>query len=122
MLRKNISIRHCYRCFGFDHTKNYRTMDPKDRTRASNNMVHKFALFLLIWSCSTLAADILMATQGGTKSHKIPFWELARGLIARYVLLPKRIYYHNRVRGLLIRKVGGRDANIIEQHNLEYLY
>ncbi|XP_044313428.1 UDP-glucuronosyltransferase 2C1 isoform X1 [Drosophila rhopaloa] len=46
-------------------------------------MVHKFALFLLIWSCSTLAADILMATQGGTKSHKIPFWELARGLIAR---------------------------------------
>ncbi|KAI8036501.1 hypothetical protein M5D96_010659, partial [Drosophila gunungcola] len=47
-------------------------------------MVLKFASFLTIWSCGILAADILMATQGGTKSHKIPFWELARGLIARY--------------------------------------
>lgn len=28
-------------------------------------------------------SDILMITMGGTKSHKIPFWELARGLIAR---------------------------------------
>ncbi|XP_052842639.1 UDP-glucuronosyltransferase 2C1 isoform X1 [Drosophila gunungcola] len=46
-------------------------------------MVLKFASFLTIWSCGILAADILMATQGGTKSHKIPFWELARGLIAR---------------------------------------
>lgn len=26
-------------------------------------------------------ANILMITMGGTKSHKIPFWELARGLI-----------------------------------------
>ncbi|CAH1159905.1 unnamed protein product [Phaedon cochleariae] len=28
-------------------------------------------------------ANILMITMGGTKSHKIPFWELARGLIPR---------------------------------------
>ncbi|XP_076274571.1 UDP-glycosyltransferase family 50 member B3 isoform X2 [Rhynchophorus ferrugineus] len=27
--------------------------------------------------------NILMITMGGTKSHKIPFWELARGLIPR---------------------------------------
>ncbi|XP_030384691.1 UDP-glucuronosyltransferase 2C1 [Scaptodrosophila lebanonensis] len=40
-------------------------------------------LLLIICTCSTLAEDILMATLGGTKSHKIPFWELARGLIAR---------------------------------------
>ncbi|XP_022906342.2 UDP-glucosyltransferase 2 [Onthophagus taurus] len=32
-----------------------------------------------ICSCS----NILMITMGGTKSHKIPFWELARGLIPR---------------------------------------
>ncbi|KAJ8915904.1 hypothetical protein NQ315_015518 [Exocentrus adspersus] len=29
------------------------------------------------------SANILMITMGGTKSHKIPFWELARGLIPR---------------------------------------
>ncbi|XP_039501343.2 UDP-glucosyltransferase 2 [Drosophila santomea] len=46
-------------------------------------MLQKIALYLIIWSCGTLAADILMATQGGTKSHKIPFWELAKGLISR---------------------------------------
>ncbi|EDW49519.1 GM16511 [Drosophila sechellia] len=46
-------------------------------------MLQKIALLLTIWSCGTLAADILMATQGGTKSHKIPFWELAKGLISR---------------------------------------
>ncbi|XP_034141223.1 UDP-glucuronosyltransferase 2C1 isoform X2 [Drosophila guanche] len=40
-------------------------------------------LLLILCICCTLAADILMATQGGTKSHKIPFWELAKGLIAR---------------------------------------
>nr|AYC63264.1 UDP-glycosyltransferase 50D2 [Holotrichia parallela] len=28
-------------------------------------------------------ANVLMITMGGTKSHKIPFWELARGLIPR---------------------------------------
>ncbi|KAI4462503.1 UDP-glucosyltransferase [Holotrichia oblita] len=28
-------------------------------------------------------ANILMVTMGGTKSHKIPFWELSRGLIPR---------------------------------------
>ncbi|XP_017775676.1 PREDICTED: 2-hydroxyacylsphingosine 1-beta-galactosyltransferase-like [Nicrophorus vespilloides] len=28
-------------------------------------------------------ANILMITMGGTKSHKIPYWELARGLIPR---------------------------------------
>ncbi|XP_041450335.1 UDP-glucosyltransferase 2 isoform X2 [Drosophila obscura] len=40
-------------------------------------------LLLILCTSCTLAADILMATQGGTKSHKIPFWELAKGLIAR---------------------------------------
>lgn len=28
-------------------------------------------------------ANILMTTLGGTKSHKVPFWELARGLIPK---------------------------------------
>ncbi|XP_062715307.1 UDP-glucosyltransferase 2 isoform X2 [Aedes albopictus] len=41
-----------------------------------------------LWTLVTLsslcsAADILMITMGGTKSHKIPFWELAKGLIPR---------------------------------------
>ncbi|XP_034653778.1 2-hydroxyacylsphingosine 1-beta-galactosyltransferase isoform X2 [Drosophila subobscura] len=40
-------------------------------------------LLLILCICCTVAVDILMATQGGTKSHKIPFWELAKGLIAR---------------------------------------
>ncbi|KAB0799481.1 hypothetical protein PPYR_07361 [Photinus pyralis] len=31
----------------------------------------------------SFSANILMITLGGTKSHKIPFWELARGLIPR---------------------------------------
>lgn len=31
-----------------------------------------------------LGADILMLTMGGTKSHKIPFLELAKGLMPRY--------------------------------------
>jgi ceramide galactosyltransferase len=29
----------------------------------------------------------LQVTMGGTKSHKIPFWELAKGLISRWVFL-----------------------------------
>lgn len=29
------------------------------------------------------SANIMMITMGGTKSHKIPFWELARGLTPR---------------------------------------
>uniref|UniRef100_A0A1I8NYU4 UDP-glucuronosyltransferase n=1 Tax=Stomoxys calcitrans TaxID=35570 RepID=A0A1I8NYU4_STOCA len=37
----------------------------------------------LICAGSCLSADILMVTMGGTKSHKIPFWELAKGLIDR---------------------------------------
>lgn len=37
--------------------------------------------FLCLNVC--MAADILMVTMGGTKSHKIPFWELAKGLIPR---------------------------------------
>lgn len=43
-------------------------------------------LALLVVAMAPPAAsgsDILMITMGGTKSHKIPFWELARGLIAR---------------------------------------
>jgi len=73
-------------------------------------MFQKIGMFLIFWNCSTLAADILMATQGkkiihliisipgkikkffkmflgGTKSHKIPFWELAKGLISRYLCM-----------------------------------
>ncbi|KAH8284233.1 hypothetical protein KR054_002704 [Drosophila jambulina] len=46
-------------------------------------MLRTGAIVLMIFTCGTLSADILMATQGGTKSHKIPFWELAKGLIAR---------------------------------------
>ncbi|XP_023180070.2 2-hydroxyacylsphingosine 1-beta-galactosyltransferase [Drosophila hydei] len=40
-------------------------------------------LIIVMFTCQALAADILMATMGGTKSHKIPFWELAKGLISR---------------------------------------
>ncbi|XP_053694505.1 UDP-glucosyltransferase 2 [Sabethes cyaneus] len=42
-------------------------------------------MWALVALCSSLcsAADILMITMGGTKSHKIPFWELAKGLIPR---------------------------------------
>ncbi|KAJ6636074.1 Nischarin, partial [Pseudolycoriella hygida] len=41
--------------------------------------------FLKLLACihMCLGADILMVTMGGTKSHKIPFIELARGLIPR---------------------------------------
>ncbi|XP_017468663.1 PREDICTED: 2-hydroxyacylsphingosine 1-beta-galactosyltransferase [Rhagoletis zephyria] len=38
---------------------------------------------LLFCATNIMAADILMVTMGGTKSHKIPFWELAKGLIHR---------------------------------------
>ncbi|KAK4886687.1 hypothetical protein RN001_002958 [Aquatica leii] len=38
-------------------------------------------LSLLLEYC--IGANILMITMGGTKSHKIPFWELARGLLPR---------------------------------------
>ncbi|KAF5291051.1 hypothetical protein FQA39_LY14484 [Lamprigera yunnana] len=38
-------------------------------------------IVLLIEFCTS--ANILMITLGGTKSHKIPFWELARGLLPR---------------------------------------
>ncbi|XP_002138115.2 2-hydroxyacylsphingosine 1-beta-galactosyltransferase isoform X1 [Drosophila pseudoobscura] len=48
-----------------------------------HNMHRTVGLLLILCTCGALAADILMATQGGTKSHKIPFWELAKGLIAR---------------------------------------
>lgn len=37
---------------------------------------------LTVINCCT-CANILMITMGGTKSHKIPFFELARGLIPR---------------------------------------
>ncbi|XP_034103166.1 UDP-glucosyltransferase 2 [Drosophila albomicans] len=46
-------------------------------------MYRIYSLLIVIYSCQTLGADILMATMGGTKSHKIPFWELAKGLINR---------------------------------------
>lgn len=43
-----------------------------------------FALLTaLMLSQQATGSDILMITMGGTKSHKIPFWELARGLIVR---------------------------------------
>lgn len=40
-------------------------------------------LFMLASISGSMAADILMVTMGGTKSHKIPFQELAKGLIPR---------------------------------------
>ncbi|XP_017840719.1 2-hydroxyacylsphingosine 1-beta-galactosyltransferase [Drosophila busckii] len=40
-------------------------------------------LLILVCIGQTLGAEIFMATMGGTKSHKIPFWELAKGLIRR---------------------------------------
>lgn len=39
-------------------------------------------LILTVINCCT-CANILMITMGGTKSHKIPFFELAKGLIPR---------------------------------------
>ncbi|XP_047998048.1 UDP-glucosyltransferase 2 [Leguminivora glycinivorella] len=40
-------------------------------------------LWLPILLASVCGSDILMVTMGGTKSHKMPFWELSRGLIRR---------------------------------------
>ena len=52
-------------------------------------------VLLLLTVCAALAAawhettpptpksQILLVTMGGTKSHKIPFWALAKGLIAK---------------------------------------
>ncbi|XP_072940025.1 UDP-glucosyltransferase 2 [Epargyreus clarus] len=37
----------------------------------------------ILLAASACGSDILMVTMGGTKSHKMPFWELARGLIRR---------------------------------------
>lgn len=44
-----------------------------------------YGLLLMVLTSigGTFAADILMVTMGGTKSHKIPFQELAKGLIPR---------------------------------------
>ncbi|XP_075168451.1 UDP-glycosyltransferase family 50 member B3 [Haematobia irritans] len=46
-----------------------------------NNLICTTIFLICVGSC--LSADILMVTMGGTKSHKIPFWELAKGLIDR---------------------------------------
>jgi len=51
-----------------------------------SNMYRISTLLIIIYSSQALGANILMATMGGTKSHKIPFWELAKGLISRCVL------------------------------------
>lgn len=40
-------------------------------------------LMILIGLQLSNAEQILMITMGGTKSHKIPFWELAKGLIKK---------------------------------------
>ncbi|XP_037293404.1 UDP-glucosyltransferase 2 isoform X2 [Manduca sexta] len=37
----------------------------------------------ILLAASACGSDILMITMGGTKSHKIPFWALAKGLIRR---------------------------------------
>nr|ASX94000.1 UDP-glycosyltransferase UGT50A4 [Zygaena filipendulae] len=37
----------------------------------------------ILLAASVCGSDILMITMGGTKSHKMPFWELARGMIRR---------------------------------------
>ncbi|XP_050299754.1 UDP-glycosyltransferase UGT5 isoform X2 [Anthonomus grandis grandis] len=50
-------------------------------------MILKWLTFFTILILTVInyctCANILMITMGGTKSHKIPFWELARGLIPR---------------------------------------
>ncbi|KAJ8719474.1 hypothetical protein PYW08_011649 [Mythimna loreyi] len=42
-----------------------------------------FLCLPILLAASACGSDILMITMGGTKSHKMPFWELARGLIRR---------------------------------------
>lgn len=37
----------------------------------------------ILLAASVCGSNILMITMGGTKSHKIPFWDLSRGLIRR---------------------------------------
>ncbi|CAB3227795.1 unnamed protein product [Arctia plantaginis] len=37
----------------------------------------------ILLAASACGSNILMITMGGTKSHKMPFWELSRGLIRR---------------------------------------
>lgn len=51
------------------------------QTMHLNRMSTLTATLAVINLCT--CANILMITMGGTKSHKIPFWELARGLIPR---------------------------------------
>ncbi|GBP43541.1 2-hydroxyacylsphingosine 1-beta-galactosyltransferase [Eumeta japonica] len=41
------------------------------------------AWWLVAVVASACASELLMVTMGGTKSHKIPFWELAKGMIRR---------------------------------------
>lgn len=43
-----------------------------------------YGILIVLASVGTcFTADILMITMGGTKSHKIPFLELAKGLMPR---------------------------------------
>ncbi|KAL4713315.1 hypothetical protein ACJJTC_015302 [Scirpophaga incertulas] len=42
-----------------------------------------FLCLSILLAASACGSDILMITMGGTKSHKMPFWELARGMIRR---------------------------------------
>ncbi|XP_073845753.1 UDP-glycosyltransferase family 50 member B3 isoform X2 [Musca autumnalis] len=46
-----------------------------------NKLIFSSIFLICVGSC--FSAEILMVTMGGTKSHKIPFWELAKGLIER---------------------------------------
>ncbi|XP_044728728.1 UDP-glucosyltransferase 2 [Chrysoperla carnea] len=50
-------------------------------------MTNRYAIFFVLFTATFInicvSSNILMITMGGTKSHKIPFWELARGLISR---------------------------------------
>lgn len=48
-------------------------------------MHHNYLYLLIALTILSMCkcANILMITMGGTKSHKIPFWEMARGLIPR---------------------------------------
>ncbi|CAH0560927.1 unnamed protein product [Brassicogethes aeneus] len=48
----------------------------------SSYLLTTFTVTLAVINLCT-CANIFMITMGGTKSHKIPFWELARGLIPR---------------------------------------
>ena len=75
---KNMQINN----YMFSVTDHETVSKKKHNTTMRNN----FRLFVVISSMLTFlkaSSNILMVTMGGTKSHKIPFMELANGLLSR---------------------------------------